>query len=68
MGFEQVSEEALSKAAGTLNALPNWRKTMGTYVGCMFVDHFALLRQGYGYPSNGPLMTGESLTVACSNL
>eukprot|EP00884_Botryococcus_braunii_P010940 jgi/Botrbrau1/19848/Bobra.0124s0084.1 len=64
----EISEEALSEGAVILDVLPSWRKATGTYVGCMFVDHFAVLRQAYGYSSTGPVMTGNGLPYQSGRL
>lgn len=37
-------------------------KRTGTYVGCMFTDYMALVRQGHGKPHSGALMTGLFFT------
>ena len=48
------------EAAQSLRTLgQDWASHTGTYIGCMFVDHFALLRDGYGMGSSGPVMTGN---------
>lgn len=58
----QVTLEALVASKDGLQGLPDSKKSTGTYVGCMFVDHMQLLQQGYGLSSTGPVMTGETST------
>ena len=63
-GHAQVSAEALERAGGAT-------QSMGTYVGCMFVDYLALQREAYGMSSTGAAMTcpsPQSLPIACINL
>ena len=50
----QVSAEALEYAGGAT-------KSMGTYIGCMFVDYMALQREAYGMSSTGAARTCPSL-------
>lgn len=38
---------------------PGAAKRTGTYVGCMFTDYMALVRQGHGRHHSGALMTGD---------
>ena len=49
----QVSAEALEHAGGTM-------KSMGTYIGCMFVDYMTLQREAYGMKSTGAVRTCPS--------
>ena len=44
--IEQVSTEALARSGGA-------QRSMGTYVGCMFVDYMNLQREAYGFASSG---------------
>ena len=46
----QVSAEALEHAGGAM-------KSMGTYIGCMFVDYMTLQREAYGMSSTGAART-----------
>lgn len=54
----QASGEVLLSQGDGSGSLPAWQQTCGTYVGCMFVDYMNLLRNGYGFASTGPVMTG----------
>ena len=49
-GYAQVSAEALGHAGVAT-------KSVGTYIGCMFVDYMALQREAYGMSSNGAART-----------
>lgn len=49
------------EAEPSLKELPGYTKRMGTYIGCMFVDHMHLLQHSYGFSSTGPVMTGLSI-------
>ena len=49
----QVSAEALEHAGGAT-------KSMGTYIGCMFVDYMTLQREAYGMSSTGAASTCPS--------
>ena len=54
---QAAGEVLLAQSDGT-GSLPAWQQTCGTYVGCMFVDYMSLLKNGYGFASTGPVMTG----------
>ena len=49
-----MSAEALEHAGGAT-------KSMGTYIGCMFVDYMTLQREAYGMSSTGAARTCLSL-------
>ena len=55
----QITMEALAGASFALNVMPDWAAHTGTYVGCMFTDYMQLLLHGHGWPTSGPLLTGN---------
>ncbi|KAK9834736.1 hypothetical protein WJX74_008822 [Apatococcus lobatus] len=64
----EASGEVLLSQNGGSGALPRWQGTCGTYVGCMFVDYMSLLRNGYGFASTGPVMTGNGAPYQCGRV